>query len=203
VKVTIRIVGLFAICSSFFAGCSTPVVEKIIPNQNISDTGPKNYKLAPNDVVSITVFQEPDMATQTQISRDGSVSFPLIGQATIGGLSKGEAEALIAKRLSEKYLVDPQVTVNVTEYAPQNYTILGQVVQPGSFPVPSGEDVFTLPMAVARAQGNTRIGNLRNIKIIRYHDKKISQFTVNMLSAEGQQFPIYRGDLITVQETLF
>lgn len=179
------------------------MVEKTIPNSNPSGVGTYNYKLAPNDVVNITVFQEPDMTTPTQISRDGSVSVPLIGQVVIGGLSKGEAEALIAKRLSEKYLVDPQVTVNVTEYAPQNYTILGQVGQPGSVPVPTGEDVFTLPMAIARAGGNTRIGNLRNIKITRYQGKTISQFTVNMLSPEGQQFPIHRGDLITVQETLF
>lgn len=143
------------------------------------------------------------MHTQTQISRDGSISFPLIGAVVIGGLTKEEAEALIAKRLSEKYLVAPQVTLNIVGYAPQNYTILGQVVEPNAYPVPTGEDAFTLPMAVARAHGNTRIGNLRNIKIIRYKDKTISQFTVNMLSAEGQQFPIKRGDLITVQETLF
>jgi polysaccharide export outer membrane protein len=179
------------------------VVEKTIPNRAAAQAGPKNYKLAPNDVVAISVFQEPDMLTQTQISRDGSVSFPLIGQVVIGGLSKGEAEALIAKRLSEKYLVSPQVTVNVTDYAPQTYTILGQVGTPGSYPVMMGEDVFTLPMALAKANGNTRIGNLRNIKITRYQGDKISQFTVNMLSSQGQQFVIQRGDLITVQETLF
>ena len=185
------------------AGCYAPVVEKTIVNRHVGASGFKNYKMVPNDVVSITVFQEPDMATQTQISRDGTISFPLIGQVVIGGLSKGEAEDLIAKKLSEKYLVAPQVTVNITEYAPQKYTILGQVGAPGSYPVPSSEDVFTLPMAVAQAGGNSRIGNLRNIKIIRYDGDKISQFTVNMLSAEGQQFPIKRGDLVTVQETLF
>jgi polysaccharide export outer membrane protein len=202
--VIVRLTVLSAILACVLTGCFTrSVVEKTIPNHNVAGTGVKNYKLAPNDVVSITVFQQPDMATQTQISRDGSVSFPLIGQVTIGGLSKGEAEALIAKRLTEKYMVSPQVTVNVTEYAPQNYTILGQVGAPGSYPVPTGEDIFTLPMAVARSGGNTRIGNLRNIKITRYHGDSISNFTVNMLSPDGQQFPILRGDLITVQETLF
>ena len=201
--VSLRFVVLFVLSCCLLSSCAPPIVERTIPNHAAAQAGPKNYKLTPNDVVSITVFQEPDMATQTQISRDGSVSFPLIGQVMIGGLSKGEAENLIANRLSEKYLVSPQVTVNVTEYAPQTFTILGQVNAPGSYPVLMGEDIFTLPMALARANGNTRIGNLRNIKITRYEGDKISQFTVNMLSSQGQQFVVQRGDLITVQETLF
>jgi polysaccharide biosynthesis/export protein VpsN len=186
------------------AGCSAPVSERKLPNPVASQTGKtSNYLLAPNDRVHIEVFQEPDMMTEQQISRDGSVSIPLIGQVIIGGLSKGAAEALIAKRLSEKYLVNPQVTLSIMEYGMQKYTILGQVAGPGAYPVPLDVDVFTLPMAVALAGGNTRIGNLRNIKITRYSEDSISLFTVNMLRPEGQRFIVLPKDLITVQETLF
>ncbi len=199
-----RSFGLLLFCCFLASGCSSPIVEKVIPNQSAKAEGFENYRLAPNDLVVISVFQEPEMTTEQQISRDGSISFPLVGQVVIGGLSKGEAESLIAKRLSEKYLVAPQVTVTVKEYSPQTYTILGQVNAPDSYAVPVVEDVFTLPMAMAQAKGNSRIGNLRNIRITRYNkDKTISQFTVNMLSPEGQQFAIQKGDLITVQETLF
>lgn len=185
------------------ASCAAPVVEKVIP---LPDTGAgktENYRLAPNDVVSITVFQEPDMATQQQIARDGSISFPLAGRVVIGGLSLGDAEKAIEKKLGEKYLVRPQVSIAVTEYAKQTYTVLGQVGAPGAYPVPYDEVIFTLPMAIARAGGNTRIGNLRNVRVNRWQDDSMSRFTVNMLSSEGQQFVIRPGDLITVQETLF
>lgn len=143
------------------------------------------------------------MTTEQQIARDGSISFPLIGRVVIGGLSMGAAEQVIASRLKEKYLVNPQVSLAVTQYAPQNFTILGQVGAPGAYPIPYEEVAFTLPMAVARAGGNTRIGNLRNIRIDRRKENQVTQYTVNMLSSEGQQFIIQRGDLITVQETLF
>jgi len=201
--VIVRLAAFFALGAILLTGCVAPVVEKTITNHSSRSPGGENYRLSPNDTVAITVFQEPDMATAQQIARDGSISVPLIGTVVVSGLSIADAQALIAKKLSEKYLVDPQVTLNVTAYAPQYFTILGQVGDPGSFPVPTSEDVFTLPMALALAKGNTRIGNLRNIKITRYEGDKIRQFTVNMLSSEGQQFQIRRGDLITVQETLF
>jgi len=195
---------LYCACCCLLASCAAPVVEKVLPTPATgSVVGSKNYELAPNDTVSVTVFQEPDMATAQQIARDGSISFPLIGRVVIGGMTLGAAEQAISKRLAEKYLVNPQVSIAVTQYAPQSYTILGQVGAPGAYPIPYEEDAFTLPMAIARAGGNTRIGNLRNIRVNRRQDGRTIQYTINMLSVQGQQFLIQRGDLITVQETLF
>jgi len=201
--VILRFVVVFFIGSVLLTGCFSPVVEKKIPTSHITTAKAANYKLAPNDRVRIAVFQEEDMTTEQQISKDGSVSVPLIGQVIVGGLSKGEAEKLIASKLSEKYLVNPQVTISILEYGLQKYTILGQVGQPGAYPVPLEQDTFTLPMAIAQAGGNTRIGNLRNVRIMRYNPGSISQFTVNVLAPEGQQFVVLPGDLINVQETLF
>lgn len=179
------------------------MVEKKIPVTASTEIDPDNYKLSPNDVVTISVFQEQDMTSSQQVARDGSISFPLIGRIVIGGLTMGEAEKRISEALAKNYLVNPQVSIVVTQYAPQTYTVLGQVNGPNAYPIPVEEPVFTLPMAIARAGGNTRIGNLRNVRVTRREGKTLSQFTVNMLSADGQQFVIKRGDLITVQETLF
>jgi len=199
---------LFVLCGlcGVLASCAAPVTEKVLPAPKTSvevPTDSKNYELSPNDTVTVTVFQEPDMTTSQQIARDGSISFPLIGRVVIGGLPLGAAEQTISKRLAEKYLVNPQVSITVTQYAPQSYTILGQVGAPGAYPIPYEEEAFTLPMAIARAGGNTRIGNLRNIRVNRRQDGRTIQYTINMLSVQGQQFLIQRGDLITVQETLF
>jgi len=194
---------LLSLVGLFLGGCAASVVEKTLPRTAQSEAPPKNYELAPNDIVNVTVFQEPDMTTQQQISRDGTISVPLIGRVKIDGLSVGEAQDLIAKSLSEKYLVNPQVTVSVAQYAAHVFTILGQVGAAGSYPVPFEVDRFTLPMAIARAGGNTRIGNLRNIRLTRQKGDTAVQYTINMLSPAGQQFVVEPGDLITVQETLF
>jgi polysaccharide export outer membrane protein len=201
-QVITRLVVL-SVCGCLLVSCAAPIVEKTLPVVGTSSAVGKNYRLSPNDVVKISVFQEPDMVSEQQIARDGSVSFPLIGRVVIGGLSMGEAEKTIAARLKESYLVNPQVSVVVTQYATQNYTILGQVGAPNKYPIPYDAVAFTLPMAVAQAGGNTRIGNLRNVRVTRFHGKAMTQYTVNMLSTQGQQFIIQPGDLITVQETLF
>lgn len=204
-RVIYRSATLLSLCGALFlAACAGPITKKVIPvKESAPVTKSYNYKLAPNDILSISVYQQPDMTTQQQIARDGTISFPLIGRVLVGGLSIEEAQNAIAKRLSDHYLVNPQVTIVISQYAPQNYTILGQVGAPGAYPIPYDETVFTLPMAVARAGGNTRIGNLRNIRVTRRDGNSVVQYTVNMLSSDGQQFAIEPGDLITVQETLF
>jgi polysaccharide export outer membrane protein len=197
---------LLSLCGALLlAACAGPVTKKVLPIKGSAPAAVRsyNYKLAPNDVLSISVYQQPDMTTQQQVARDGTISFPLVGRVIVGGLTIEEAQAAIAKRLSDHYLVNPQVTIVISQYAPQNYTILGQVGAPGAYPIPYDETTFTLPMAVARAGGNTRIGNLRNVRVTRRDGNSVVQYTVNMLSSDGQQFPIQPGDLITVQETLF
>ncbi len=161
-----------------------------------------NYNLRPNDVVRVQVFQEADMVTEEQIAADGSISFPLIGRVSIAGQTVGDAAETIAARLRTGFLTNPQVSVSVITYAPMTFTILGQVGGPGTYEIPPTQ-TLTLPMALARAGGNTRIGNLRNIQITRKRDTKVVEITVNLLSSQGRQFVVQEGDLITVQESLF
>lgn len=187
------------------AGCLTtnPIKEREVATIPESQTGfEKNYKLRPNDVVRVQVFQEADMVTEEQIAADGSIAFPLIGRVQIAGQTSGEAAETIAARLRKGFLTNPQVSVSVVSYAPMTFTILGQVGGPGTYEIPPTQ-TLTLPMALARAGGNTRIGNLRNIQVTRKRDNKVVEITVNLLSTEGRQFVVMEGDLITVQESLF
>lgn len=187
------------------SGCfaTSPVREREVATVASTDAGfDKNYKLRPNDLVRVQVFQEADMVTEEQISADGSIAFPLIGRVQIAGQTVGEAAESIAARLRKGFLTNPQVSVSVVAYAPMTFTILGQVGGPGTYEIPPTQ-TLTLPMAIARAGGNTRIGNLRNIQVTRKREDKIVEITVNLLSTEGRQFVVKEGDLITVQESLF
>lgn len=196
---------LLAATALSMTGCFS---TRAIQEREISTVSPStvarssNYQLRPSDVLRVQVFQEADMVTEEQVAADGSIAFPLLGRVIVAGKTVGEASEEIAARLRKGYLTNPQVSVSVVTYAPMTFTILGQVGGPGTYEMPPTQ-AMTLPMAIARAGGNTRIGNLRNIQVTRKRDDKIVEITVNLLSSEGRQFVVQEGDLITVQESLF
>ncbi len=86
---------------------------------------PQTYVLSPNDVVQVRVYQEDDLETKMRIGKDGTTSFPLIGVINLGGKTVAQAADLIRARLADGYLVNPQITVSVIEYAKRRFTVLG------------------------------------------------------------------------------
>lgn len=94
------------------------------------------YILGPGDVVKITVFQNPDMTTEARISEEGKITFPLIGQVEIGGVTPAAAEARIAGRLNAGgFVLNPQVNMVVGQFRSRMVSVLGQVGKPGRYPI--------------------------------------------------------------------
>jgi polysaccharide export outer membrane protein len=92
--------------------------------------------LGPSDVVKITVYGNPDLALETRISQGGTISFPLLGQVTVGGLAVSAAETRLAGLLvSGGFVKKPQVNILVTSPQSQLVSVLGQVNKPGRYPV--------------------------------------------------------------------
>ena len=75
-----------------------------------------NYLLSGSDVILVKVFQEPDLDSQHRISKDGTVTMPLIGVVNLGGKNVDEAANIIRDRLAKGYLRNPQVRVNIIQY---------------------------------------------------------------------------------------
>ena len=96
----------------------------------------RGYVLGPGDVVKITVFQNPDMTTEARISEEGKITFPLIGQVEIGGVTPAAAEARIAGRLNAGgFVLNPQVNMVVSQFRSRMVSVLGQVGKPGRYPI--------------------------------------------------------------------
>jgi len=97
-------------------------------------TAPPNYRLAAGDLIKITVFQSPEMTTETRVSEDGSISFPLVGHVVVGDLAIGAAEKNIASALKNgRFLKDPQVNIQLVDVRGSKVSVLGQVSHAGSF----------------------------------------------------------------------
>src|SRR5262245_28642439 len=86
------------------------------------------YRLGPGDVVKITVYGSPDLATEAGISHAGTISFPLIGTVKVGGLSPSQAESVIERALKKGgFIKQPHVNVQIAEYRSQQISVLGEV----------------------------------------------------------------------------
>jgi len=84
------------------------------------------------DSVRITVFQNPDLTTETRISQQGTITFPLIGEVALAGLTPARAEARIAEYLIKgKFVLKPQVSLNVVRVRSRQLSVLGQVARRG------------------------------------------------------------------------
>ncbi|HET7766798.1 MAG TPA: polysaccharide export protein EpsE [Burkholderiales bacterium] len=106
--------------------------------------------LGEGDSIRVTVFQNPDLATETRISERGAITFPLIGEVQLAGLTPAGAEARIAERLVKgKFLVKPQVSVNLVQVRSRQVSVLGQVARPGRYPLDDTSARLTDILALA------------------------------------------------------
>jgi polysaccharide export outer membrane protein len=165
-----------------------------------------DYRLVTNDVIQIKVFQEADLDSVLRISKEGTVTFPLIGAVQVGGKTPQDAALSIKALLAKDYLVNPQVSLTVVEYAKQRFTVLGQVQRPGSYDLPD-RDALTLIQAIGVAGGYTRIADPGKIVLKRTLDGKESVLHLNAKKMAGgataSSFDVRAGDIITVGESIF
>ena len=91
------------------------------------------YTIGPGDILSITVWGQPDLSADYRVDGDGFAPFPLIGRVKAAGLTTREVAAGLTESLGKDYLVDPQVIVSVKAYLSQKVTVLGEAAKPGVF----------------------------------------------------------------------
>ena len=106
--------------------------------------------LGPGDQVRITVFRNPDLATDTRLSEKGSIMFPLIGEVRLQGLTPAQAGKTIADKLrSGKFVVNPEVTVAAMQTNSRQVSVLGNVNKPGRYPLDAATGKVTDLLALA------------------------------------------------------
>ncbi len=110
--------------------------------------------LVPGDVLSIQVYQQPDLTLEARVPPAGVFTFPLIGPVEAAGRTTAAVERDIRDRLGKDFLRDPSVTVTVKEYARRLVYVLGGIAKPGGYEM-SPRHGITLLQLVASAEGFT------------------------------------------------
>jgi polysaccharide export outer membrane protein len=150
------------------------------------------YRLAAGDRVVVTVFGHEDLSGEFEINGANVISMPLIPEIEAAGMTVNELEAAIIDALKPDYLVNPNVSVDITNFRP--FYIIGEVASPGSYPY---SNKMTVVNAVAIAGGFTYRAK-RNKAIIRRKD--VAETTE---IEAGMDTPIKPGDVIEIRERFF
>jgi polysaccharide biosynthesis/export protein len=166
-----------------------------------SENGSGDYRIAPLDVVDISVFGVQDLSRTVQVSSSGVISLPLIKTVQAGGRTAGELEREIAAKLSATYLQSPQVSVFIKEYNSQRITVDGAVAKPGIFPI-NGQ--VSLMQAIALSQGLTTVADPSGVLIFRQAGNKrtAARFDLRDVRSGKIQDPmLLAGDIVMVDES--
>ena len=201
--------SLLPLLAALLLGSAQPLLA-----QGTGKNDKKNYvhTLTLADRLRIAVYQEDDLTTMTRVDARGRVNLPLIGEIAVGGMTIPEAQAAIENAYKEgRYLRNPQVTVNVEEYAAREVSISGQIRNPGRYPLPN-ESTYTVVELVTKAGGITDIGKGSAVSITRIMpDGTKKVFTIDVDSIikgkkgnknDDDNFLLQAGDNVYVPERL-
>lgn len=158
------------------------------------------YRIGPRDVVSIQVFEEPDLSGELRVNEDGTIRVPLVGTVPAEGLTEGQLAARLKATLEESLLQRASVSVEVVEFLSRPVSVLGAVGKPGTL---DSAGRLTLIEALRQAGGVSE-SHGQSVQILRRAPNGLTdQVTI---SVEGLldradpdlNIPIFANDLITV-----
>ena len=193
-------------CAALLAGCTGsrggPIPYNVedfsAPDAPSAMILEEDYKIAPLDVLKITVFQVPDLSGDFDVDLTGHISLPLIGNVKAVDLTTAQLDSRLTEMLGRKYLQSPDVSVGVKSSSTRVVTIDGSVRNPGVFPV---NGPMTLMRAIALAQGTDENANPRRVAVFRQiqGQRMAAAFDLtDIRRGEAEDPRIYSGDIVVV-----
>jgi protein involved in polysaccharide export with SLBB domain len=160
-----------------------------LPGAGITD---EHYRLGTSDKLRVTVYGEEDLSGEFVVDSTGQVQLPLVGQVKAADLTIHEFIAEVVAALSDGYLKDPKVSIEVLNYRP--FYILGEVNKPGEYPYENG---LTVLSAIALAGGYTYRASDGEVSV--RHSGETREQTVPV----DVKTKIMPGDIVRVPERIF
>lgn len=162
------------------------------PNAAYIEFDKNSYRLGVGDRVRIEVYGEGDLSLEATLEGTGLINYPLLGRFEAKGFTAPELEKHLAQLLSQGYLVNPRVRINIVGYRP--IYMYGQISRIGTHPYSEG---LTIEKAMVQAGGLTAIGSVRNIFIVREGNPPDRRERTQL------DTPVFPGDTIFVEESIF
>ena len=166
-------------------------------------TGAFAYRIAPLDKLSLVVVDTPELTGVFRADSAGKIVLPYLGQVQAGGLTPAELSSQLNNSLKSGHFInDPRVAVNIEETASLDYTIDGQVNEPGDY---AASPDLTLMHAVAKAKGLNEYARLNDVVVFRIVDGKTyaALYDLNSIRLGLYADPrIYPHDIVVVGDSV-
>jgi len=130
-------------------------LEPILPSND--------YVIGPQDLLAINVWREPELSQTVPVRPDGKISFPLVGDLEVSGLTPRALQARLAQEL-DAYIHKAQVTVIVREVNSRKFYMIGEVERPGAYPLTPNMTVLD---ALATAGGFRDFAKVQHTYLLR------------------------------------
>jgi len=166
-----------------------------VADDRAADSG--DYRIGEEDLIKINVFDHPELSVDARVSKSGYITYPLLGQLQVAGLSTREMELqLVTKLEAGAYVRNPQVSVLITEYQSQKVAVMGQVAKPGQYSLAKENKVLDL---LAQAGGVLSEMAADQVSLLR-HDGTKQAIDLHALfdGDPTQNPPVAAGDTIYV-----
>lgn len=140
------------------------------------------YKISRTDKISLVVVGEADLNVGgKRVDANGNVNLNLVGEVKIAGLSVSQAQAAIEAAYRDgRILRNPQVTINIEEYAPRTVSVSGMVKGPGTINLPP-ESTMTIKELILKAGSFTETANGSKVRVTRVQpDGTTKIYTLNV-----------------------
>lgn len=171
--------------------CFVVVVLGCLAGACLAADGLAGYRLSAGDKVRIAVFGEDDLTVSERVSDRGTISYPLLGELRVAGMTPAELETTVADRLRGPYLVNPRVRVSIEEY--REFFVMGQVNRPGSYAYLPG---LSVRKAISIAGGFTERASRNKVFVV-------SEQAPQDERRVKQDDDVMPGDTIVVKESFF
>ena len=177
--------------------------------QTLSQIEGYEYKIGKGDVLSVTVYEHPELTipagdrrsaaeSGNMVESDGSIFYPYINQVQVEGLTVNQVREEITTRLAE-YITDPQVAVRVIDFNSQRMYVTGRVSQPGA------QSISNVPLtvldAISRAGGLSDSANWHEVLLSRNgQETRLSVYEMLNNGRLGQNMLLEHGDVLHVPD---
>jgi polysaccharide biosynthesis/export protein len=153
------------------------------------------YRIGPLDVLDISVFGVPELSGTVEVSDNGNVQLPLVGETPVAGKTVEELQQDLTARLGAEYLQNPQVRVTVKEFKSRTVIVSGDINSPGVYPL-KGET--SLLQIIATAGGFKESSDSTVLVLRKSGGKRLAaKFDVSEIQNGRANDPILRsGDSI-------
>jgi polysaccharide export outer membrane protein len=184
------------------AGTSTPATGAVVSRDAAPAPAPaavdtaKDYRIGPDDVLNVWVFDQDDLTREVQVRPDGKITLPFVNDVVAAGKTTNELRAILTEGW-KPYVQNPEVAVGVKQVRSARVSVLGAVRMPNIYELPTGATVLDM---ISKAQGFTDFANRGDIVLIRANGERIKLNWGDMVNGKQTNHVVRPGDTIVVND---